>query len=186
VTALPHPITLLIPRAPISTLAVFEDRRKIRRRRSSTARATATANAPSSILPGMIAFSIEADVPTRNRPWPNGLAIRRRERVSNLIPLIGVAKLNDIDPQAWLVGARRGMADHSTFPIRRVAALEVQKNHRSGRLSLILSPHGSHKMLAPKMDRGGFAAAHRKVRSVRSRCRLPPLIVAESIATYNR
>jgi hypothetical protein len=73
--------------------------------------------------------------------------------------------------------------DHSTFPIRRVASRQAEKP-TIGLLCLILRANGfHHQMLPPKIYRGGFAAAYRKIRSVQS---IPAslLIVAESIATY--
>src|SRR5438270_8069948 len=65
----------------------------------------------------------------RDRNRPQGLAVRRLrrggKRATSMLMLIETAKLNGIDPQAWLADALRRIADHPVSRLNQLlAALE--------------------------------------------------------------
>src|SRR5438477_6944802 len=62
----------------------------------------------------------------RDRNRPQGLAVRRLrrggERAASTLTLIETARLNGIDPQAWLADALRRIADHPVSRLNQLLA----------------------------------------------------------------
>jgi len=70
--------------------------------------------------------------------------------------LIATAKLNNIDPQAWLADVLRRIADHPAPPPARASPLELARAHRRARrrvtyLLLLPQTAGAHVDYAPSV-----------------------------------
>ena len=61
--------------------------------------------------------------------------------------LIATAKLNSVDPQAWLADVLRRIADHPALPTARAVALELEATRNPRRCRLTISHYGLGRML---------------------------------------
>jgi hypothetical protein len=63
--------------------------------------------------------------------------------------LIVTAKLNDVDPQAWLADVLARIADHTIQDLDQLSALELE-SERSQTRRLTAATRGPHRRLTPK------------------------------------
>jgi hypothetical protein len=87
----------------------------------------------------------------RHRSRASRVAIRRlrsrRERAAAMYALIATAKLNGVDPLAWLADGAAPHRRSSGFPARRAAALALEAARNPRRCRLTVSHHGLGRMV---------------------------------------
>ena len=100
------------------------------------------------------------------RAWLFAGSDRGGERAAFMYSLIVTAKMNDIDPQAWLADVLRRIADHPASQARRTPALELERPgaaeaaKRSVSFSRILvSPQFSGLLLLTRGSAGPLTSA---------------------------
>lgn len=71
------------------------------------------------------------------KAWLFAGSDRGGERAAAIYTLIGTAKLNDVDPQAWLADVLRRIADHPASRLDELLPWHRKKNRRSSRRSVI-------------------------------------------------
>jgi hypothetical protein len=114
------------------------------------------------------------------KAWLFAASDRGGDRAAALYTLIAMAKLNDIDPQAWLAEVLRRIADHPASRPRSAPALALEEACGSGSRRLILisprpSPETSslspHRLTFPTLrsqasvhQRGVLVRASRSIR----------------------
>ena len=93
------------------------------------------------------------------RAWLFAGSDRGGERAAAMYTLIATAKLNDIDPQAWLADVLARIADHPGLPAPRTAALALEDD------PAIKPPPPDHRpaaVLPPDRAANLRAAPHRQ------------------------
>ena len=99
------------------------------------------------------------------KAWLFAGSERGAERAAAMATLIMTAKLNDVDPQAWLADVLARIADHPAEPSGRTAAVELARQPRpSPRSRLIL---GSLKDPTPRPSPDEYAGTGAGLRAPR-------------------
>ncbi len=135
---------------------------------SSTTAASASATTPPSAPCAVL--------PSGRRSWLFAGSDRGGERAAAMYTLIATAKLNDIDPQAWLADVLAPHRRSPRLPPARTPALALEGDPRASRRRLSAGPlRSSAEAYAPPPGRGGIRSYWPDRRAHGWHCRRPIL-----------